>query len=225
LRGRRGARKNAKVTKNVWNESAPMPNIVKVPAEMWIKTARKALIAEGLGGVKVDRLAKMLGVSRGGFYHNFKSHDELMDRLLEDWATSNEFVPMQTSYDSPAEAFAAFEEMIDRMILEKDFSSAFEMAVREWGRIDAKVKRIVDRVDNERIERLTALFSALGCDEAEAPIRARILYYHQIGFYALGHQKHQSKADRLRTAPIYLSILCGPHYHDAEKLSAKANSA
>ena len=48
-----------------------MPNVVKTPAETWVDCARTALIADGLEGVKVDRLAKSLGVTRGGFYHHF----------------------------------------------------------------------------------------------------------------------------------------------------------
>ncbi len=36
----------------------------------WIKAATRMLVDEGIAGLKVDRLANRLGVTRGGFYHN-----------------------------------------------------------------------------------------------------------------------------------------------------------
>ena len=206
---------------SVYFGTIDMPNIIKTTPEDWIKAAKKALIAEGLTGVKVDRLAKSLGVTRGGFYHNFKSQQELMDRLLDHWATSNEFVPDMSNFSAPADAITAFEHMTEMMIAEKGFSPALDMAIREWARIDKKVMRIVDRVDYNRIKRLTTLFTMLGCDAEEAPIRARVLYFHQIGYYALGYHKRQTKAERFRNAPVYMRILGGRHYIDQESRRAK----
>src|SRR5690349_6702932 len=38
---------------------------IKVPAEGWVNAAKVALIEEGIGAVKIDRLAQRLKVSRG----------------------------------------------------------------------------------------------------------------------------------------------------------------
>ena len=198
-----------------------MPNIEKTSPKAWLRAAKKALILEGHSGVKIDHIAKTLGVTRGGFYHNFKSRTELMDRLLEDWATSNELVPEMANVDSPERAMAWLDGITMHMIAEKDYSPAFEMAIREWARVDRKVMRVVDRVDAKRIGRLTRLFSALGCDADEAPIRARVLYFHQIGYYSLGYHKRQTKVERFRNSPIYLRILGGRHYVDQESRRAK----
>src|SRR5690625_5043301 len=42
----------------------------------WIDLAKETLITEGLPGVKVDRLAKKAGVTRGGFYYRFQSRQD-----------------------------------------------------------------------------------------------------------------------------------------------------
>ena len=44
------------------------------------------LLAEhGIGALSVDALARRLEITRGSFYHHFKSRRELLDAILEDW--------------------------------------------------------------------------------------------------------------------------------------------
>src|ERR1700704_5530085 len=57
--------------------------------EAWLDTARRALIEEGTAGGEVNKLAKRLGVSRGGFYWFFKSRKQLLDELLKLWADTS----------------------------------------------------------------------------------------------------------------------------------------
>jgi AcrR family transcriptional regulator len=47
------------------------------------------LIAGGVEHVRIGRLSKILGVTRGGFYWLFKSRDELLSELLLDWQRTN----------------------------------------------------------------------------------------------------------------------------------------
>src|SRR4030081_627220 len=57
--------------------------------EIWLDTARQALIEEGTSGVEINKLAKRLGVSRGGFYWFFKDRAELLEKLLEYWVQTS----------------------------------------------------------------------------------------------------------------------------------------
>src|SRR3546814_4494765 len=54
----------------------PRNGNIKVTREGWLNCARVALIEDGIEGVKVDRLAKRVKVTRGGFYHHFKNHKD-----------------------------------------------------------------------------------------------------------------------------------------------------
>jgi hypothetical protein len=47
----------------------------------------------------------------------------------------------------------------------------------------------------------------LGYDPQEAEIRARITYFHQVGYYALGLK--ESDRTRRKLAPIYTRVLLG----------------
>lgn len=58
--------------------------------------------------------------------------------------------------------------------------------VRDRARKDAKVARRVQAVDNKRIAALTGLMRCYGHEGTDALVRARIVYFHQVGYYALG---------------------------------------
>ena len=51
----------------------------------WLVAARDALITEGKDALKIERLAKKLDVTRGGFYWHFRGRDDLLDALLISW--------------------------------------------------------------------------------------------------------------------------------------------
>ena len=58
--------------------------------------------------------------------------------------------------------------------------------MRDWARSSPQAARVVRRVDNRRIELIQRIFIDLGYDEPEAFVRARVTYFHQVGYYALG---------------------------------------
>ena len=180
----------------------------KITAATWIDTARQSLIEEGVGGVKVDRLASRLGVTRGGFYHNFKDRDDLLAQLLNHWERDCRFLPADAPGNKPTEASEWFDRAIARLIDEDGYDYRFDLAVRDWARSDQRVAWAVERSDRERLRILTKFFEVLGYDADEATIRARVFYYHQIGYYAIGVR--QSLAERRRALGLYLEILCGP---------------
>lgn len=180
----------------------------KVTVATWIETARLSLLEEGVAGVKVDRLASRLGVTRGGFYHNFKDRDDLLSQLLAHWEGTCRFLPDGSPGSTPPEALAWLDRMIVRLIEGDGYDFQFDLAVREWARSDQRAAWAVERSDRERLLTLQHFFEVLGYDGEEAQIRARVFYYHQIGYYTIGVRN--SIADRRRTARTYLEILCGP---------------
>ncbi|NQY98436.1 MAG: TetR/AcrR family transcriptional regulator [Henriciella sp.] len=198
-----------------------MANMVKVTRDGWIEAAKTALIEDGLAGTKVDRLAKQLGVSRGGFYHNFGGHDDILKALLSHWVKSNAFLPDPIKLRSPADSVEFLDRIMARLILEEEFSPKFEIAIREWGRIDQGVLSLIEEVDEKRIAGFIPVFIALGCDENEAITRSKVLYYHQMGYYLLGHHQKETKEERLAGTAIYMRILCGRRFLEAASEAGK----
>ena len=62
----------------------------------WLEAASQALSEEGVAGIKVERLAKSLGIAKAGFYWHFKNRDDLLQQLLDYW--THEVTEVTRSY-------------------------------------------------------------------------------------------------------------------------------
>src|SRR5437016_6124132 len=84
-------RKSTQARKTPVRKGTPSRRERTVPLgrEVWLDTARRALIEEGTAGVEINKLAKRLGSSRGGFYWFFKDRAQLLEELLQYWVRTS----------------------------------------------------------------------------------------------------------------------------------------
>jgi AcrR family transcriptional regulator len=174
--------------------------------EDWVAFARKTLVQSGIDDVKIDRLATRMKVSRGSFYWHFQHRKDLLDALLQDWEVRN-LVEIAQVRDRWARARPDLSEVIAIWLGEDPNFPAFDTAVRFWARKSPAVADACHRVDAAWIGLLEELFRQSGYDAAEGLVRARIVYFHQIGYYALAVR--EDMADRLRLVPLYYKALTG----------------
>lgn len=180
---------------------------VLLSREDWLAAARAALIAEGKDGLKVERLAKALNVTRGGFYWHFKDRGDLLDALLESWERETTEAFQSTLEQDHRNGMGEFLALVNLWVEERVYSPAYDTAVRDWARTSDRVARAVKRVDNRRIDILKRIFLDLGYDDGEAFIRARVTYFHQVGYYTLG--LGESHRERRKLLPLYVRVLTG----------------
>lgn len=187
--------------------------------EDWLAEAKREFLAAGIDGVKVKRLASRLRVTRGGFYWHFSSRAELLSDLLKLWEQTNTVSFERVLLNGNAGAGAKELIAIANLWLEEtDFSPAFDTAVRDWARTSREAAAAVRRVDKRRIAVLHRIFQDLGFADPEALVRARIMYFHQIGYYTLNFQEERKR--RRALVPIYLQILSGLPAAEIAKLMA-----
>lgn len=173
--------------------------------EAWLEAARLALIEEGTAGIEVNKLAKRLEVTRGGFYWFFASREELLDALLDLWAQTST-VLFERIAKAPGQSGAEkFKTLVDLWISEQEYDPRWDAAVRDWARTSPKVLDTVHAVDTKRVGFIEQIFRDMGYRGKEAHVRARVTYYHQVGYYALGI--HESRQQRLELMPYYTKIL------------------
>lgn len=173
----------------------------------WLTAARKSLVKGGIDQVKIERLAKHLHLTRGSFYYHFRSRVELLHALLDHWEATNTG-PMLRAIDAAiATGPRGIHALVSMWIEEREFSPAYDSAVRDWARKDATVAQVVRAVDEKRINALTRLIEMYGYRGDEAVVRARIMYFHQVGYYALA--MHESMQERRRLEPVYMKALIG----------------
>src|SRR5262245_18951187 len=53
----------------------------------WVAAGLEALRKGGVAGVRVERLAGTLGITKGSFYWHFRDRGALLDALLAYWET------------------------------------------------------------------------------------------------------------------------------------------
>ena len=49
--------------------------------------ARAAVVADGIGGCRIDRICKRAGLTRGAFYSNYSNLEELLSATLSEHLT------------------------------------------------------------------------------------------------------------------------------------------
>ncbi|MBY6115932.1 TetR/AcrR family transcriptional regulator [Mameliella alba] len=189
--------------------SSDLPGNTKVTREDWLNTAMDLLIGDGVQSVKVLTVGARLGVSRSSFYWYFQSRQDLLDQLLTEWEKTNTGVMIRHSEMAAPTITAALNNFFRCVIDPAGFNHRLDFAVREWARRDDTVRQAVDRSDRARQEAIARMFQRHGYAPAEADIRARVLYYQQIGYYAL--ELAETLEDRLSRVEGYLYCFTGVH--------------
>jgi AcrR family transcriptional regulator len=175
--------------------------------EIWLDTARQALIEEGTAGVEINKLAKRLGVSRGGFYWFFKDRAQLLDELLGYWVQTGTVLFEKILQLPGRNGMEKYLAMTDLWIDEDEYDPKWDGAVRDWARTSPAVRKAVQAVDQKRIAVLERIFNEMEYTGTEAHIRARVTYYHQVGYYAMGVE--ESRRERRALVPYYRKVLTG----------------
>lgn len=186
---------------------APPPSHTKATREDWVAAALDTLISDGVDSVKVLTLADRLGVSRSSFYWYFKNRDELLGALLSHWQDTNTR-GITAQAEAPSTSIVHGVTNIFRCwIDERLFDPRLDFAVRDWARRSERVRTELDKADETRVAAIAALFRRHGWNEVEAFVRARVLYFMQIGYYAL--DLGESLARRKELTAHYLKSFTG----------------
>jgi AcrR family transcriptional regulator len=163
----------------------PPKGNVKVTREDWLNLAARVLIERGVSHVKVLTLARSLGVSRSSFYWYFRSREDLLDRLLERWEGQNTRAVLDHAARPASNICRAVMNLFECFIDPTRFDPRLDFAVREWARRSPAVRTRLDAADAVRVNAIRDMFLRHGFEETEAFTRARIIYFMQIGYYAL----------------------------------------
>jgi AcrR family transcriptional regulator len=167
-------------------------NMPPLGREIWLDTARQALIEEGTAGIEINKLAKRLGSSRGGFYWFFKDRAQLLDELVRYWEKSGAVLFEKILQRHRGNGMEQYRAMINLWVNENEYEPKWDGAIRDWARTSETVRKVVQVVDRKRIAVLEQIFRHIGYRGKEANVRARVMYYHQVGYYAMGVRESHS---------------------------------
>jgi AcrR family transcriptional regulator len=154
----------------------------EVRSESWIAAGFEELARTGVEGVRVEVLAKNLGVTKGGFYRRFRDRAALLEAMLQSWSQGRvAAIEKHTSLDG-ATARERLKALIslysERMNTE---GMAIELAIRQWARSDGLAAAAVAGVDAARLKNVGQLYRATGLSGEEADAQAFLFYCFVFG--------------------------------------------
>ena len=156
--------------------------MIRTPRDRWIEEGLRALAEGGPDAVRVEALAKALGVTKGGFYGYFADRDALLTAMLDTWereATDEVLARVERhGHDPKARLRRA-----GMLTFSSDRLLPIDLAIRDWARRDRVVAERLRHVDNRRMELLRTgiggMFPEADTDEIEA--RCLIAFCLAIG--------------------------------------------
>ncbi len=179
----------------------------RTPRGRWIEEGLRALAEGGPSAIRIELLAKAMGVTKGGFYGYFDDRAALIAEMLDSWE--------RTSVDEMIERVergepASLEDLLDRfrrleLTSESDLLQRFEgpgrvrllrlfalsllsdellnidRAVRDWARREPRIAERLRRVDNRRMDYMRSLFAEFCPDEDDAEARCFLAFSIWVG--------------------------------------------
>jgi AcrR family transcriptional regulator len=171
--------------------------LTRTPRSSWIDEGLRALAAGGPGAVRIESLARALGVTKGGFYWHFDDRRALLDEMLDTW----ERLGVDEVIDRIERAGGDARAKLRRLSVIAASSDealgvdplSIDLAVRDWARRDEAVAGRLRRVDNRRMDYLRSLFGAFCPDPDDVEARSMLAFSLWIGshFIAADHGKRK----------------------------------
>ena len=186
-----------------------MPKATKarrVTKSEWLEAGLRALASGGILNVRIDRLARELGVARSGFYWHFRNRQDLYLQMLDHWV--HELTEVITENQEilalpPKERLLAITDFVQTYDLGK-----YDSAIRQWAREDPVADEVARKGYKLRIEFVKQAFRELGFVGDDLEMRTHLFVIY-IGSESTA-MPELSKAKRRRMAALRIDMLTQP---------------
>ena len=157
----------------------------------WCAAGLGLLRDEGLEAITVERLSRIVGRTKGSFYHHFRDFDGYLQALLLLWEKelTENLILATTPESDPARRSARIEG------LARALDHDLDRAVRAWALRDRLARAAMRRVDRRRIDYLAGLFRENGYRKPR--VLAELRYLAFVGAQQTGVFDAPDRADRL----------------------------
>ncbi|MDD9942632.1 MAG: TetR/AcrR family transcriptional regulator [Myxococcales bacterium] len=181
----------------------------RLTSQDWVRAAAGMLAEHGVEGLRVEPLARRLGVSKGSFYWHFADRNALLATVLSDWEARGTEAIIAAIDEHDCGADERLWRLMERVFGGPLLHDQFETAIRAWGTQDPAVGATIDRVDQRRLGYVARLLTDAGVGRAEAKRRAQILYATLVGeFFMRSHGGSKLPQATLRS--LHRMLLAGP---------------
>jgi AcrR family transcriptional regulator len=175
---------------------------VRTPRRQWIEQGMAALATGGPDAVRIEVLARELGVTKGGFYGHFADRQALLDEVLDTWERSSVDDVITRIEAEGGDGRTRLRRLFIIASTDARDLHRIDLAVRQWARHDRDVARRLRRVDNRRMAYLRTLFATFCADEAEVEARCTVA----MALFVSSHLLATDHGPRTRGQAIDLAL-------------------
>jgi AcrR family transcriptional regulator len=160
----------------------------RTPRDRWIEAGLRALARGGPDAVRIEALARALGVTKGGFYWHFDGRQALLDEMLDAWERLMVDVVIELLEAEGGDARAKLERLFE-LASTAGHMLKVDLAVRDWARRDKRVAARLRRVDSRRMDYMRSLFRSFSADEEDVEARCMLALSLFVGshFVSIDH--------------------------------------
>jgi len=145
--------------------------------ENWLRAAETRLAEHGVDSVRIEVLARDLGVSKGSFYWHFRDRGELLDKLLASWEDAQLDWLSAGDASGPAARWAKF---IART--SDPGRMRMEVALRSWARLDERVAARVAAVEKRKARVIADVLRDIGFAQTAADSWSEVVLLICLGW-------------------------------------------
>ena len=171
----------------------------------WLEAALQQLTELSVAEIRIENLARSLGISKAGFYWHFKDRDQLLEMLLEYWTHEMTEVVTENALLNGLEPKARLIKTAE-MILDNDLVR-YEIGIRQWALSDKNAAKAVRKVNRIRLKFIKQAFLDYGFTGDDAEARALMFtVYHtwETPMYPAIHRTRRTELIKRR-----INILLG----------------
>jgi len=144
----------------------------------WLRAAFARLASEGIESVRVELLARDLGVSKGSFYWHFQDREELLGRMFDRWEKEEiDWLDETVITPKAAARWARFVHHCTEPQLAR-----LESAMRTWSRRDERIAVRITAIERKRTAHIASVLRAIGFAAPAAESWAEITLLVYLGW-------------------------------------------
>jgi AcrR family transcriptional regulator len=163
--------------------ASPSPSrLAPLQPSDWIRIGFAQLAREGIESVRIEVLARELGVSKGSFYWHFRDRDELLMQMLEQWEkVEGELLSSEESAEGDRPSVAArWANFVERSAEPERIRE--EIAVRAWARRDERVALRVGAIERRKTQVIASVLAEIGFTKEAAESWSEMVLLVYLGW-------------------------------------------
>jgi AcrR family transcriptional regulator len=153
--------------------------------DRWLNEGLQVLAEEGAAGIRIDRIAARLNLSKGSFHHHFDGAEGYKKALLAHFEhLSIEMFENAISEVGESAGARVILERLTKLVRPGGtglYRPELDIAVRAWATWDADVRAVQTRLDEARLSALQRVWRSAVATDEEARTAALLPYLLAVG--------------------------------------------